>query len=149
MNTSRFEVISQHGHHYLHLSLPKGSPHLEDISCNDEYDFEVPDAAIDINLDKLILALDIMMHHPDIFRHVGIETSVDSECYEGKLRQEYLKVYAHSALGNWHFSFFLEFINEWSGSVYFMDLTSFFSATLGTFDNITARLKQLIVEEVC
>ena len=48
--STRFEVIKQHGHHYLRLSLPEGSPVLDDICCNDDYDYEVPDAVIDINL---------------------------------------------------------------------------------------------------
>ena len=103
--STRFEVIKQHGHHYLRLSLPEGSPVLDDISCNDDYDYEVPDAVIDINLDKLISGLAIMMQHPDVFRHVGIEASVESVGYEGKLRQEYLKVYANHVVDSWHFSF--------------------------------------------
>ena len=104
-HSTRFEVIKQHGHHYLRLSLPEGSPVLDDISCNDDYDYEVPDAVIDINLDKLISGLAIMMQHPDVFRHVGIEASVESVGYEGKLRQEYLKVYANHVVDSWHFSF--------------------------------------------
>ena len=36
--STRFEVIKQHGHHYLRLSLPEGSPVLDDICCNDDYD---------------------------------------------------------------------------------------------------------------
>lgn len=142
--STRFEVIKQHGHHYLRLSLPEGSPVLDDICCNDDYDYEVPDAVIDINLDKLISALEIMMLNQDVFRHVGIEAGVESEGYEGKLRQEYLKLYANRVINNWHFSFFLEFCNEGTGSVYFIDLTIFFSNTLGTFDNIVDALKQLI-----
>ena len=142
--STRFEVIKQYGHHYLRLSLPEGSPVLDDISCNDDYDYEVPDAVIDINLDKLISGLEIMMLNQDVFRHVGIEAGVESAGYEGKLRQEYLKLYANRVVSNWHFSFFLEFCNEGTGSVYFIDLTIFFRNTLGTFDNIVDALRQLI-----
>ena len=84
------------------------------------------------------------MLNQDVFRHVGIEAGVESEGYEGRLRQEYLKLYANRVVSNWHFSFFLEFCNEGTGSVYFIDLTIFFSNTLGTFDNIVDALRQLI-----
>ena len=142
----RFEVIGQHGHHSLRLSLPPGSSALNDISCNNEYGFDVPDAVIDINLDKLMKGLAIMMQHPDVFRHVGIEASVQSAGYEGKLRQEYLKVYANYVVGNWHFSFFLKFCNEWSESVYFMDMADYVKALLGSFDDIVDALRQLITD---
>ena len=61
----------------------------------------------DINLDKLISALEIMMLNQDVFRHVGIEAGVESEGYEGKLRTEYLKLYANRVINNGHFSFFV------------------------------------------
>ena len=31
--STRFEVLKQHGHHYLRLSLPAGGPVLGAISC--------------------------------------------------------------------------------------------------------------------
>lgn len=146
MNTQQhFKMVSHYNQYYLQLSLPAGCDGLDEISCSDEYDYEVPDAEIEVNLSKLMPALEIMMLNQNIFHHTAVDASVSSDGYEGKLRQEYLKVYAHYVVDRWHFSFFLYFINEWSDAHYFMDLTPYFSRMLGTLDsNIVQLLKQQI-----
>lgn len=77
------ETDSYDGRKKLVLHLPLGSPQLDDFWRSDEHDFELPDARIEIDMEKLHQALAIVRAHPWLFEHVAIGIAVYSDGYEG------------------------------------------------------------------
>ena len=139
----KFERIEHSGQPALQLVLPPECNDLENVSCSDEYDLAVPDLRVILYLPSLITALKVLHQHPDALHHAGAKCWVDSDGYEGKIRLEFVKVYAHAFSGNWNHSFFLNFSNDWTGSVYFLDLRVYLHNLLGGYDDIVAKLEKL------
>lgn len=141
----RLFVVQEYGRTALKLSLPEESPTLDDICKSCEFDFDVPDAEFSFGLIPLIRALEVLNAQPNVFRHIGIDASVSSDGYEGKIRLEHLNVYAHynQHLAVWSYSFFLYWCNDWSGTEYFFDMTCYIRELIGNFDHIVADLAKL------
>lgn len=139
----KFECIKHCGRPSLQLVLPPECEDLSMVSCSDEYDLEVPDLQIILDLPSLITALAVLHQHPDVLHHTGAKCVIDSDGYQGKIRLEHLNVYANCFNGRWFYSFFLYFSNDWTGSVYFFDLGMYLHELLDGYDDIEAKLKKL------
>ncbi|UOO85694.1 hypothetical protein [Neisseria arctica] len=127
----------------LQLVLPPECDDLDMVSCNNEYDFTVPDLEITLCLPSLITALNVLHQYPDVLHHVSSKCSVSSKGFEGKISCEYLQIYANNFQGCWYYSFFLNFSNDWSSSVYFFDLSIYLFDFLKGYDDIVSKLEQL------
>lgn len=104
------ETDSYDGRKKLILHLPLGSPQLDDFWRSDEHDFELPDARIEIDMEKLHQALAIVRAHPWLFEHVAIGIAVYSDGYEGKLRQSRLEITSYGQNGC--LIFYVRFVND-------------------------------------
>ena len=93
----------------------------------DEYDLPVPDARIVINAQALVDALAVYSQHPETFGSVSISISIGSSGYEGKIRREKLKIVMARYIDT--FCSDIEFVNDWSGSTYWLDADSYWPAS--------------------
>lgn len=142
----KFECLGHQLEAVLQLILPPECDDLSFVSCSDKYDVSVPDLQIVLYLPSLITALKVAQEHADSLHHVAAKCRVDSENYEGKIRMECVKIYAHKFNAKWSYSFFLNFSNDWTGSVYFFDLSTYLHDFLNGYDNIIEKLEKLLVE---
>ncbi|MDU4299396.1 MAG: hypothetical protein E7I45_00220 [Eikenella corrodens] len=117
------ETDSYDGRKKLVLHLPPGSPQLDDFWCSDEHDFELPDACIEIDMEKLHQALAVVRAHPWLFEHVAIGIAVYSDGYEGKLRQSRLEITSYGQNGC--LIFYVRFVNDWTGTDYTFDASAY------------------------
>lgn len=113
------ETDSYDGRKKLVLHLSPGSPQLDDFWRSDEHDFELPDARIEIDMEKLHQALAIIRAHPWLFEHVAIGIAVYSDGYKGKLRQSRLEITSYGQNGC--LIFYVRFVNDWTGTDYTFD----------------------------
>ncbi len=142
--TPKFERVEHNGQPALQLVLPPKCDDLDMISCNNEYDLEVSNLRVILFLPSLVTALKVLHEYPNALHHVGAKCWVDSDGYDGKIGAEGVKVYAFSYKGYWNHSFCLSFINEWTGSMYFLDLSIYMYDFLGGYDDIVAKLERLL-----
>ena len=117
------ETDSYDGRKKLVLHLPPGSPQLDDFWRSDEHDFELPDACIEIDMEKLHQALAVVRAHPWLFEHVAIGIAVYSDGYEGKLRQSRLEITSYGQNGC--LIFYVRFVNDWTGTDYTFDASAY------------------------
>lgn len=95
----------------------------------DEYDLPVPDARIVINAQALVDALAVYSQHPETFGSVSISISIGSSGYEGKIRREELEIVMARYIDT--FCSDIEFVNDWSGSTYWLDADSYWPVSNG------------------
>ena len=111
----------------LLLDLPAERKDEWAFYCNDEYDLPVLDARIVINAQALADALAVYSQHPETFGSVSISISIGSSGYEGKIRREELKIVMARYIDT--FCSDIEFVNDWSGSTYWLDADSYWPAS--------------------
>lgn len=113
----------------LLLDLPAERKDEWAFYCNDECDLPVPDARIVINAQVLADALAVYSQYPETFRSVSIRIDIDSDGYKGKLRREELKIVMARYIDT--FCSDIEFVNDWSGSTYWLDADSYWPVSNG------------------
>lgn len=102
---------------YLDLPATRGEDGVFE-PCN-EYDLPVPDAAIEIDAERLMLALSVLSRYADVLGSVAIPILIDSQGFGGKIRQDKLEI--SSARHSNDFWTTAWFINDWTGSWYSFD----------------------------
>lgn len=115
----KFAIVDENGKHKLRIAFPKDSDELLNICQSDEYDYTVPDLEADIDVESLYTALRLLEENPGKLHHVAAKCWADSEGYEGKMRFERLVVTPYSCGP----TYFLEFFNDWTGTLYELDLS--------------------------
>ena len=113
----------------LLLDLPAERKDEWAFYCNDEYDLPVLDARIVINAQALADALAVYSQHPETFGSVSISISIGSSGYEGKIRREEFKIVMARYIDT--FCSDIEFVNDWSGSTYWLDADSYWPVSNG------------------
>jgi hypothetical protein len=106
---------------------------------SDEYDYSVPDLAVSVDVELLYQAIKILAENPNKLHHLAIHCDVCSEGFEGKLRYERLVLTPYTS----SMTFFLEFFNDWTGTLYEMDLTGQFKEFIGYTFPVTEPLSKL------
>ncbi|HFC8839104.1 TPA: hypothetical protein ACFU2Q_001908 [Neisseria subflava] len=120
VSESRIILKEVNGRHILHLNLPKDSEALATIWQTDEYDFTVPDLEVNIDVESLHTAVRLLNEYAGVLHSISAKCSADSCGFEGKLRYARLDVKPFPIDS---FSYYLKFYNDWSGTLYELDLT--------------------------
>ena len=115
----KFAIVEENGRPELRIAFPKDSEKLADIYQSDEYDYTVPDLKVSIDVESLYTALRLLEENPGKLHHIAAKCWGDSEGYEGKMRFERLVVTPYSRST----TYFFEFFNDWSGTLYELDLS--------------------------
>lgn len=115
----KFEVVEENGRPELRIAFPKDSKKLADIYQSDDYDYTVPDLKVGIDVESLYTAVRLLEENPGKLHHIAAKCWGDSEGYEGKMRFERLVVTPYSRST----TYFMEFFNDWSGTLYELDLS--------------------------
>ncbi len=103
----------------LYLDLPETRDDGSAFECSDENDLSVPEAAIEIDAERLMLALAIRSRYADVLSSATIPILIHSKGYGGKIRQDKLEINsARHSNGFWTTAWF---INDWTGSWYSFD----------------------------
>lgn len=142
----RFTLSKEDGVQKLQIVFPEGSEELFYIHQSDEYDYSVPDLAVGVDLELLYYALKILVENPNKLHHLAIHCEVCSEGFEGKLRYERLVLTPYTS----SMTFYLEFFNDWTSTLYEMDLTEQFNEFIGYTFPVTeplSKLKKLIDQD--
>lgn len=130
----------------LVLRLPEGSEEVGEISQDDEYDYRIHDLEVRINIPSLICGAKVMQEYRDRLKQVSTLCWADSESYEGKLRYEKVNV---SYWNSGEFCFYLEIFNEYTGTGYELNLTTYIYDCLNLVeaDNFIEKLELLLTQE--
>lgn len=142
----KFTLSKEDGMQKLQIVFPEESEELSNIYQSDEYDCSVPDLAVSVDVELLYHAIKILAENPNKLHHLAIHCDVCSEGFEGKLRYERLVLTTYTS----SMTFFLEFFNDWTGTLYEMDLTGQFKEFIGyTFPvtELLSKLKKLLDQD--
>lgn len=102
----------------LRLDLPETRDADSTFHCSDE-DVPVAEADIEIDAERLMLALAVRSRYADVLSSVTIPILIHSPSYGGKIRQNKLEINsARHSNGFWTTAWF---INDWTGSWYSFD----------------------------
>lgn len=123
----------------LQIVFSEESEELFNIYQSDEYDYSVPDLEVSVDVELLYHAIKILAENPNKLHHLAIHCDVCSEGFEGKLRYERLVLTPYTS----SMTFFLEFFNDWTGTLYEMDLTGQFKEFIGYTFPVTEPLSKL------
>ncbi|HFA6057447.1 hypothetical protein [Neisseria gonorrhoeae] len=127
----RFILKQENGKRFLYLNLPEGSDELNTIWQTDEYDFTVSDLEVSIDVESLHTAVRLLNENQGILHGISTKCSAYSFGFEGKLRYERLDVKPFPIKS---FSYYLEFYNDWTGTLYELDLSAFLDEFFGECD---------------
>lgn len=142
----KFTLSKEDGMQKLQIVFPEESEELFNIHQSDEYDYSVPDLEVSVDVELLYHAIKILAENPNKLHHLAIHCYAGSEGFEGKLRCERLVLTPYSS----SMTFFLEFFNDWTGTLYEMDLTGQFKEFIGYTFPVTepmSKLKKLLDQD--
>lgn len=142
---ARFILKQENGKRILYLNLPDGSDELNTIWQTDEYDFTVPDLVVSIDVESLYTAVRLLNENLGILHSISAKCGADSFGFEGKLRYERLDVKPFPINS---FSYYLEFYNDWTGTLYELDLSPFLDDFFGECDP-ESKLQACLRQHLC
>ena len=135
----KFTLSKGDGVQKLQIVFPEESEELLEIHQSNEYDYSVPDLSVGVDVESLYNAVKILAENPNKLHHLAIHCYAGSEGFEGKLRYERLVLTPYSSF----MTFYLEFFNDWTGTLYEMDLTGQFNEFIGDTFPVTEPLSKL------
>lgn len=123
----------------LRLDIPEKHDDNECIFwCSDEDGLSVPDASIEIDAERLMLALAVRTRYADVLGSVSIPILICSDGYAGKIRQDKLEIHTISHVGGfWTTAWF---VNDWSGSWYSFDTDRYWPVEKGQLQDYLEKL---------
>ena len=97
-----------------------------------------------VDVELLYHAIKILAENPNKLHHLAIHCDVCSEGFEGKLRYERLVLTPYTS----SMTFFLEFFNDWTGTLYELDLSPFLDDFFGECDP-ESKLEACLRQHLC
>lgn len=140
----KFTLSKEDGMQKLQIVFPEESEELFNIHQSDEYDYSVPDLEVSVDVELLYHAIKILAENPNKLHHLAIHCDVCSEGFEGKLRYERLVLTPYTS----SMTFFLEFFNDWTGTLYELDLSPFLDNFFGECDP-ESKLEACLRQHLC